>query len=107
MDVLAVVPDLFFRSKVEATAKAAGAALRVSHPSKALDGGPYARVLVDLHAVDSTWLREARAKWPDTPIVGFYSHTEVEIGRQALAAGCTEILPRSEFARRLPILVRE
>jgi hypothetical protein len=34
-------------------------------------------------------------------LLGFFSHVEVELQRQALAAGYQEVIPRSVFARDL------
>jgi CheY-like chemotaxis protein len=38
-------------------------------------------------------------------IVGFFSHVHAERGRQARAAGCTDVLPRSAFVEELPGLL--
>jgi CheY-like chemotaxis protein len=38
-------------------------------------------------------------------VVGFYSHVETERAREALAAGCGTVLPRSAFVRQLDDLL--
>jgi hypothetical protein len=37
----------------------------------------------------------------DIPLLGFFSHVQSELQRNALAAGYDEVLPRSLFARDL------
>ena len=38
-------------------------------------------------------------------LVGFYSHVETERARDARAAGCRTVLPRSAFVRQLDDLL--
>jgi len=35
------------------------------------------------------------------PLLGFFSHVEVELQRNALSAGFDQVIPRSVFARDL------
>jgi DNA-binding NarL/FixJ family response regulator len=59
-------------------------------------------VVIDLHAKDGvTLVLELKAAAPTVPIVGFHSHVDTEIRRQALAAGADAVLPRSRFNARL------
>jgi hypothetical protein len=39
-------------------------------------------------------------------VIGFYSHVETERAREARAAGCGTVLPRSAFVVQLPDLLR-
>jgi len=39
------------------------------------------------------------------PVLGFYSHTDVETREQAEAAGVDLVVPRSKLAREMPELV--
>ena len=41
------------------------------------------------------------------PVVGFFSHVEAQRGREAAAAGCTTVLPRSAFVQKLDALLAE
>jgi PleD family two-component response regulator len=41
------------------------------------------------------------------PILGFYSHVNGKLRQDALAAGCDKVVPRSEFAAKLPALLSE
>lgn len=108
--VLAVVPDLFFATKIAATARVAGVALelvphqraiaRASEPGTAL-------VLLDLHAPDAVALVSGlKAAQPSLPVVGFFSHVEIALRQAALAAGVDAALPRSAFVSRLPELLQ-
>ena len=110
--ILAVVPDLFFATRIEAVARAAGADVSIVPPGQALErclAEVPALVLVDLHA-DGDPLAMVRAlraepRLRHVRVVGFYSHVEDERRRAALAAGFDEALPRSAFVGRLPGLL--
>lgn len=103
--VFAVVPDLFFATRIAATALAAGVTLEMVQPQNAVarvSGGRPDMVVVDLHAKDGvTLVMELKAAAQEIPIVGFHSHVDTEIRRQALAAGADAVLPRSRFNARL------
>jgi CheY-like chemotaxis protein len=110
--IVAVVPDLFFATKIEAVARAAGAELSIMPPGQALArclADPPGLVLLDLHAPGDplALVRALRAddRTRAVRIVGFYSHVEDEFRRGALDAGIDEALPRSAFVGRLPGLL--
>ena len=107
--VVAVVPDLFFAVRISATAKSAGIALELVPRERAaarLAEAPASLVLLDLHAPDAVALVAAfKAAAPATPVVGFYSHVETTLRRDALAAGADAALPRSQFVAKLPELL--
>ena len=110
--VLAVVPDLFFAVKIGAVARATGAAFDTVTLASALEGvaeAPPALLIVDLHAPgDPPALVRALKADPrtrDVHVIGFYSHVETDLRRDALAAGIDEALPRSAFVQRLPALL--
>jgi len=108
--VIAAVDDMVFASKIMATAKALG--IVVSFPralaalvSSAGDELPDLFV-VDLHNARlnpielATRLKSTEAL-KSIPLIGFFSHVNIELQRQAVAAGYDEVLPRSLFARDL------
>lgn len=103
--VIAVVPDLFFATRIAATAQAAGVKLEMATPRNALEritGRRPDMVVIDLHANDGvTLVMELKTALPELPIVGFHSHVDMELRRQALAAGADAVLPRSRFHARL------
>ncbi len=98
--MLAIAPDLFFASKVDATLTAAGhdVTIHSSIPDPAEDAD---LLIVDLDNTPGF----AGALTPGTPSLGFYSHTDVETRRDAEAAGYDLVVPRSRMAREMPELV--
>ncbi|MFN2578313.1 MAG: hypothetical protein ABR607_11550 [Pyrinomonadaceae bacterium] len=108
--IIAVVDDLFFASKIRGTAGQLG--VNVTFPRKieavmesALQNRP-ALVIVDLHGarVDPIELGKqlkADERLRDIPMIGFFSHVQAELQRQALEAGFDRVLPRSVFTREL------
>jgi len=112
--IIAIVDDMFFKSKIRAVAEAVGT--EISFPrnkdalfQKAREAKPRL-IIVDLHnqkiepATLATELKsdeELRA----IPLLGFFSHVETELQRNALAAGFDRVIPRSVFARDLSQLL--
>ena len=108
--IIAVVDDLFFASKIRGTAEQVG--VTVSFPRKiegliesALQNQP-AIIIVDLHAQKIDPIELARQLKVDErlgtiPLVGFFSHVQTELQRQAQSAGFDSVLPRSVFTRDL------
>ena len=109
MPVLAVVPDLYFATRIAATANAIGVELELLTPQRAvarLAGPGVSLVVLDLHQSESLALiGELKRAAPAVPVVGFYSHVETALQRDALAAGADAALPRSQFVSRLPTLL--
>jgi hypothetical protein len=100
--IAAVSSDLLLGSKVEAMLKAAGHEVTLS-PSLAaapLDGAEL--IVADL----DTESPEALVAL-GIPVLGYYSHVDVETKKAAEAAGITQAVPRSRMARELPALVAE
>jgi hypothetical protein len=98
--VLAIAPDLFFASKIDATLKSAGHEVTiVSWVEGPMPNDPQV-VIVDLDNTD--W----QAGLPTgVPKLGFYSHVDVETRRRAEEAGFELVVPRSRMAREMPALV--
>lgn len=112
--VVACVDDLFFRSKIDATARHLNLPVRFSDVaglSGATGEHGTAAVLVELSSggkpIDAIRaLREARAT-RDVPIIGFLSHVDKGLAREAQNAGATRVLARSEFSETLPDLLMD
>ncbi|HET6998384.1 MAG TPA: hypothetical protein VFI03_07315 [Solirubrobacterales bacterium] len=96
--VLAVA-DLMLGSKVEATLSAAGHEVTLA-PS--LQEAPLRDV--DLLVADLDLENPEALVGLGFPILGFYSHVNVETREIALAAGVDLAVPRSRLARELPQL---
>jgi CheY-like chemotaxis protein len=109
--IIAVVDDMFFVSKIRAVAEAVG--VEISFPrsrealvQKARETNPQL-IVVDLHnqKIDSNALAnelKSDEQLRDIRLLGFFSHVQTELQRNAIAAGFDEVIPRSVFARDLP-----
>jgi len=98
--VVAVATDLLLASRVEAMLSAAGHEVTLAG---SLQKAPLDRadlIVADLDAEPP----EALAGL-GIPVLGFYSHVDVETKRAAEAAGLDLVVPRSRMARELPDLV--
>lgn len=101
MKVLAYVPDLMDRSRLQAASAAAGAELEVVAAPDALVGMPADLCVVDLSRpgiLDVLPQLNGR-------VIGFGPHVDRDLLRAARAAGCREVLARSAFFARLPQLL--
>ena len=110
--VLVVVPDLFFATRIAATAQALGVEIIASPAAEALEAcrrEPPDLVILDLHGSgDPAGLARALKADPASGgvrIAGFYSHVDQERRRAAEAAGVDEVLARSAFTARLATLL--
>lgn len=112
--VVAVVDDLFFVGKLEGTAKQVGAALTivraVDFALETLRKQKPALVIFDLNttsadAVELIRRLKADEEFSAVPVLGFFSHVQVELQRAAQAAGCEQVMPRSKFTATLPELL--
>lgn len=97
--VVAVSSDLLLGSKVEATLSAAGheVSLSSTHADLPLD---VELIVADLDTQDPQALAAL-----GIPILGYYSHVNVETRQAAEAAGIPQAVPRSRLVRELPDLV--
>ncbi|MGC1853051.1 MAG: hypothetical protein WA687_11490 [Solirubrobacterales bacterium] len=98
--IVAVAPDLLLGSKVEAMLTAAGHEVTLS---PALAEAPLGAA--DLIVADLDVENPAALGGFDIPVLGYYSHVNVETKRAADAAGIDLAVPRSRMARELPQLV--
>lgn len=97
--VVALVSDLFFRTKIEGAAAQAGLDVDFAAPEGAN------LVLIDLDAFGVAAVSQARTSSPGARIVGFCAHANTDLLAQARQAGC-EAMPRSLFFKRLPDILR-
>ena len=111
--VVAVVDDMFFASKIRAVAEAVGVEISFPRSKEALivKAREAHLILVDLHnqkldPVDLATDLKADEELRAIPMIGFFSHVETELQRNALAAGFDQVLPRSVFARDLPKIIQ-
>ena len=108
--ILAVVDDMFFASKIRATAEAVGVEVGFLRSTEALlrrarETKPDL-ILVDLHnqrlnPVELGVELKSDDSLNEIPLLGFFSHIDTELQRSALGAGYNKVLPRSLFSRDL------
>ena len=112
--ILAVVDDMFFASKIRAVAESLGSDLTfIKSVDALLEKAREMRpdlVVVDLQNQKTSPISVAEQlradpQLKDVELLGFFSHVEVELQRQAKEAGFSQVLPRSVFARDLPALL--
>jgi hypothetical protein len=97
--VLSIADNFMLGSKVEATLSAAGHQV-TSSPSleeSTWDG-------VDLIVADLDVENPEALVGLGMPVLGYYSHVDVETKEAAEAAGVDLVVPRSRMARELPAL---
>lgn len=99
--VVALSADLMLGSKVEATLTAAGHEVTLSSSLREapLEGAEL--VVADLELEDPQALAGL-----GIPILGYYSHVDVDTRAAAEAAGVDLAVPRSRLARELPQLAQ-
>lgn len=112
-DVLALVDDLFFLSKLSETARHVGVALQTVSSGDALVGAAAAAtprlVVVDLNARQGPLegIERLRAAGNPAPVIAFLSHVQTELAERARAAGCEQVLPRSQFTTNLAAILSQ
>ena len=109
-NIIAVVDDLFFASKIRGTAEALGVTVRFARSVEAMIEAARldqpSLVICDLHSQKVDPMELARALKADVQLrsiqlLGFFSHVQTELQRQAEAAGFDQVLPRSAFTKNL------
>ncbi len=109
-DVVYLVTDLLFSSKIRETATQLGLSVARATTADALvDGAREAEVvIVDLRlpgALDA--LARLEAAGPTARRVGFIDHERTDVMDAARHAGCHEVLAKGAFSKRLPELLAE
>jgi hypothetical protein len=97
---------MFFKSKIRAVAEAVGVEISFPRTKEALleKARQADLVIVDLQSQKFDPLSLPSELAP-APLLGFFSHVEVELQRRAVAAGFSQVVPRSVFARDLAQLL--
>ncbi len=109
--ILLLVQDLFFRAKIEATARAAGVAVRcVADASKLAPEEfaveRFAGCMVDLESAGAGSLSVLSTVAATLSTVAFFSHVRADLAALAQGAGCAEVLSRSQLSSELPQILR-
>ena len=110
--VLALVDDLMFLSRIREAGGGAGVEVRsVRRPDQLAHGlrGGARLVIVDADSDRLPWAEalaalKAEGLQDSAPVVAFFSHVNVDRGDRARAAGC-RVLTRGAFVTELPGLL--
>jgi CheY-like chemotaxis protein len=108
--VVAAVEDMFFSAKIEGAARQAGVSLKLALDAQQLGDclkiQVPALIIVDLNSrtcdpIESIRRIKADVSLASVPVIGFFSHVQVELERAARGAGCDQVLARSAFSSKL------
>jgi CheY-like chemotaxis protein len=114
--ILSAVDDMFFSSKIESAAGLVGVrvvqVLDAGQLEKRLADQAPRMIILDLNSracapLDVIRRIKADPRLSRVPIIGFLSHVQHELARQAREAGCDEVMPRSVFSKNLPEILKE
>lgn len=113
-NILALVRDLFFAAKIRETAGRVGVGVEFASSGEALVESAACQpslIIIDLSpsAPDPLSLiarLKGRPGLEHTTILGFVSHVQSEIKKQAQGAGCDLVLARSAFSDDLPQILQ-
>ncbi|MFN7925050.1 MAG: response regulator [Bryobacteraceae bacterium] len=113
--IIGVVTDLFFTVKVIDAAKKAGLTVKFVKSAeaaleKAREGARLLVVDLNCRDVDTVDLIRRMREDPALaaiPALGFLSHVQESRKQEALAAGCSRVVPRSVFSDRTAELLIE
>ncbi|MCS6805193.1 MAG: response regulator [Acidobacteriota bacterium] len=114
--VLVAVNDLFFVGKIRSVAEQLGIRLTiVKQPDEVLahvrEAIPALMILdlsdARLQPLDLIGQIKSDAHLAGIKIIGFYSHVQVDLYKQATDAGCDQVLAKSAFSQMLPALLSQ
>ncbi len=100
--VLSISTDLMLGSKVEAQLSAAGHEVTTSPSIEESTWAGRDLIVADLDVENPEALVGL-----GLPVLGYYSHVDVETRKAAEAAGVDLVVPRSRMARELPELAEQ
>jgi len=111
--VAVLVDDMFFGAKINSAVEACGRKLERVKSREQLEALAATRpslVIVDLNSarldpIESIQLLKAHSDLKSVPVVGFVSHVQTDLIRNAQAAGCDYVLARSAFSQLLGEIV--
>ena len=107
-DVVYMISDMLFSSKLREAAKASGVTVQAQRDAAAWAAAAREAKLaiVDLRMPTALAALDALAASPSSVrTVGFIDHERVEVMDQARAKGCTDVMAKGQFANALPKLL--
>ena len=114
-NVIAAVDDMLFGSKIRAVAEHLGITVKFERNNDAVIDAARASnpslIIVDLHAsninpIDLSKRLKADNQLREISLLGFFSHVQTELRKQAEEAGFDRLMPRSAFVANLAEILR-
>ncbi|MBI3949562.1 MAG: response regulator [Acidobacteria bacterium] len=114
--ILIAVNDMFFAARIRAVAEQLGVELKLAKQAEqVLELSRSEKpdlVIFDLNDIryqplDTIRRMKADPELAEIKIIGYLSHVQVELHRQATQAGCDQVLAKSAFTGLLPELLSE
>ena len=115
-EVLVLVDDLFFSSKIASTARLCSVPARLLNTPRELlrnaDPEKVKLIIIDLNGRTTQPVRaiqelKGSSAGDAIPILAYFSHVQTELAEEARQAGAGWILPRSAFSARLADILTE
>jgi len=115
-NIIAAVDDMFFASKIRATAEALGVNIKFHRRLDSLVAAAVQQspdlILIDLHneklnPIELARELKANEGSKDIPLLGFFSHVQTDLQRAAAEAGFDRVIPRSVFSRDLAQILKQ
>jgi CheY-like chemotaxis protein len=107
-DVVYMISDMLFSSKLREAAKATGVSVQATRDAAAWAAAAREAKLaiVDLRMPVALAALDALAAAPGSArTVGFIDHERTDVMDQARAKGCTDVMAKGQFANALPKLL--
>ena len=113
--VIALVDDMFFGSKIRATAEAVGREVRfprdVESFESLMEKEKPALIIADLHSEKFNCMAlienlKKDERYKSIFVVGFFSHVETALRKRAEEAQFDRVLPRSAFTQQLAEILK-
>jgi len=114
-DAIVLIDDLFFQAKLHQTAKLTGVTLETVTTGeqlvKSAAANPSALLIVDLNARQGALeavetLGNPGGSGNPRRVIAFLSHVQTDLAERARAAGCQQVMPRSQFTQNLAEILR-
>jgi len=108
--VVAVLDDMFFTSKIREAAKSTGLNVeilkRIIGLIEGLRNDPPTLIIVDLNfkkVEPMELIKDIKSsdKLNSIPVIGYFSHVQTDLKKEASNAGYDFVIPRSRFVREL------
>lgn len=114
--ILAVLDDLFFSSKIREAAKTLEIELEfVKKPyglNEKISSEKPSLIIFDLNSrfgspIEIIKKIKSASELKQIPVIGFLSHVQIELKKEADRAGCDLVIPRSRFSNDMREILRK